>query len=215
MVTIIKLTHSKPQNTKLFHTCKRHEHFNQDFEFTSFLVIIPQIKQPIKFWKIEPCNFKSTQRSCQSCIRLPWQRVKQDEQIFFNALSRKWCNEFGSFKLRPQDSNCIRNPRCSLLSSDINNVLYHARESCIRPLDYPICSMHYANYICHSMLHSETWDKNGICQSEESRMSKPLYTMAIEISNTLWHMIWSSKMLGNVHVYVSLCFVQIHCARCM
>ena len=45
---------------------------------------------------------------------------------------------------------------------------------------------------CDTLCHG------GICQSGESRMSGALYTVAIEILNTLCQMIWSSTMLGNI-----------------
>ena len=44
----------------------------------------------------------------------------------------------------------------------------------------------------------DTLCHGGIYQSGESRVSGPLYTVAIEISNTLCQMILSSTMLGNV-----------------
>ena len=45
----------------------------------------------------------------------------------------------------------------------------------------------------------DTLCHGGICQSGESRMmSGPLYTVAIEISNTLCQMIWSFTTPGNV-----------------
>ena len=55
--------------------------------------------------------------------------------------------------------------------------------------------------LCHS----------GICHSGESRMSGPLYTVAIEISNTLCQMIWSSEMLGNVS-FVTLLHIEGACS---
>ena len=51
----------------------------------------------------------------------------------------------------------------------------------------------------------------GMCQSGESRMSGPLYTVAIEISNTLCQMIWSSTMLRNVS-FVTLLHVEGTCS---
>ena len=56
----------------------------------------------------------------------------------------------------------------------------------------------------------DTLCHGGICQSGESRMSGPLYTMATEISNTLCQMIWSSATLGNVSFVTLLHVVQGH-----
>ena len=51
----------------------------------------------------------------------------------------------------------------------------------------------------------------GICQSGESRMSEPLNTVAIEISNTLCQMIWSPTTLGNVS-FVTLSHIEGTCS---
>ena len=51
----------------------------------------------------------------------------------------------------------------------------------------------------------------GICHSGESRMSGPLYTVAIEISNTLFQMIWSSATLGNVS-FVTFVHIEGACS---
>ena len=57
----------------------------------------------------------------------------------------------------------------------------------------------------------DTLCHGGICQSGESRMSVPLYTVAIEISNTLCQMIWSSTTLGNVS-FVTLLHIKGTCS---
>ena len=53
----------------------------------------------------------------------------------------------------------------------------------------------------------DTLCHGGICQSGESRISGPLYTVAIEISNTLCQMIWSSSTTGNVSC-VTLLYIE-------
>ena len=57
----------------------------------------------------------------------------------------------------------------------------------------------------------DTLCHGGICQSGESRMSWPLYTLAIDISNTLCQMIWSSAMLGNVS-FANLLHIEGTCS---
>ena len=57
----------------------------------------------------------------------------------------------------------------------------------------------------------DTLCHGGICHSGESRMSGLLYTVAIEISNTLCQMIWSSTRLGNVS-FVTLLHIEGICS---
>ena len=57
----------------------------------------------------------------------------------------------------------------------------------------------------------DTLCHGGISQSGESRMSGPLYTVAIKISNTLCQMIWSSTTLGNVS-FVTLLHIEGICS---
>ena len=57
----------------------------------------------------------------------------------------------------------------------------------------------------------DTLCHNGVCHSGESRMSGPLYTVAIEISNTQCQMIWSSIMLGNVS-FVTFVHIEGACS---
>ena len=57
----------------------------------------------------------------------------------------------------------------------------------------------------------DTLCHGGICHSGESRMSGPLYTVAIEISNTLCQMIWSSATLGNVS-FVTFVHIEGACS---
>ena len=57
----------------------------------------------------------------------------------------------------------------------------------------------------------DTLCRGGIFQSGESRMNGPLYTVAIEISNTLCQMIWSSTTLRNVS-FVTLLHVEGTCS---
>ena len=57
----------------------------------------------------------------------------------------------------------------------------------------------------------DTLCHGGICHSGESRMSGPLYTVAIEISNTLCQMIWSSTTLGNVS-FVAFVHIEGACS---
>ena len=48
-----------------------------------------------------------------------------------------------------------------------------------------------------------------LCHNGESRMSRPLYTIATEMSNTLCHMILSSTTLGNAS-FVTLFHTEVH-----
>ena len=57
----------------------------------------------------------------------------------------------------------------------------------------------------------DTLCHGGICQSGESRMSRPLYTVTNEISTTLCQMIWSSTMPGNVS-FVTLLHIEGTCS---
>ena len=65
--------------------------------------------------------------------------------------------------------------------------------------------------LCHS---GKQWHMtlchSDICHSGESRMARPLYTVAIDISSTLCQMIWSSAMLWHVS-FVTLLHIEDAC----
>ena len=82
------------------------------------------------------------------------------------------------------------------LYKQLNNLVHSLPK--FRSINFMLTQIHREIMPLRITVAYDTLCHGGICQNGESRMSGPLYTVAIEISNTLCQMIWSSPTPGNV-----------------